>query len=258
MDCLFFDYDDTLYVDGAVSEKNRRALARLRREGHKVILNTGRSLGFVPPSLLETVTFDGLCCGSVYCALDGEELYSYLMPREHVARICRQAAERDIFLHLEGHTCDYTYVGDREIPENSFGLGNNIRDCGGMESFLAGEGASQIAKISFVTKRLPEDFDLCGMRLIQMNGFIEGVPQGFTKATPMAAIAERLSLPRENILAFGDSLNDEDMLAYAGRAAVMPHAPEALDRYHPYRTSRHRDGVAEAICHFYGWSFDEL
>lgn len=258
MDCLFFDYDGTLYVDGAVSEKNRAALARLRQNGHKVFLNTGRSRGFVPESLLSSVEFDGLCCGSVYCTLGDEVLYSRLMPLSDVATICRQAEKCNMFLHLEGHRADYTFVGDRDIPENAFELGNNLRAFGGVEGFLLTDDAKEIAKISFVIDKIPEGFDLCGLRLIQMNGFIEGVPDGYTKATPMAAICERLSLSRDNVIAFGDSLNDEDMLAFAGRAAVMPSAPAALDKYNPYRARSHKDGVAEAICHFYGWSFDEL
>ncbi len=247
MDCLFFDYDGTLLVDGEVSTENREAIRRVRALGHKVFLNTGRSRGFVPPSLLETIEFDGLCCGSVYCSLGGEVLYNRTMPAEEVRAICRSAAEHGIPVHLEGTKTAYTYFPDGIIPENPFGLINNIHDLGGMEAFLESPAASEIAKLSFVGSELPAGLCTGDMRLIRMNGFIEGVPRGYTKATPMEAIGHALGVGREHMLAFGDSLNDEDMLAYAGRCAVMRHAPEALDKYAPYRMR----SVAEGVTHFY-------
>ncbi len=261
MDCLFFDYDGTLYVDGRVSEKNLRAIQRAKDAGHLVFLNTGRSRGFVPDSVLSAIDFDGLCCGCVYCSLGDRVFFNRLMKKDEVTAILRSAEACDMPLHLEGDQASYTYIGDREISDNPFGLSNNIvRELGGVSAFLASPAAERIAKISFITDQstLPDGIETGELRLVQMNGFIEGIPEGFTKATPIRVLCDALSVPIENTISFGDSLNDEDMLAFTGRAAVMPNAPAALDRYHPYRAKNAREGVAEALCHFYGWSFDAL
>ncbi len=261
MNCLFFDYDGTLYVDGAVSEKNLRAIRRVRECGDLVFLNTGRSRGFVPQSVLSAIDFDGLCCGAVYCSLGDRVFFDRVMPKGEVAAILRSAEVYDVPLHLEGNEASYTYLGDREIPKNPFGLSNNIvRELGGIEAFLSSPAAEKIAKISFITNEttLPEGLCTGDLRLVQMNGFIEGIPAGYTKATPMQVICDTLSVPVANTIAFGDSLNDEDMLAFAGRSALMPHAPKELDKYAAFRASLSRDGVAEAIAYFYGWDYDSL
>ena len=50
---LFLDIDGTLIPFGAETpcEQDRTALLRARAAGHKVLINTGRSSGFLPPVL---------------------------------------------------------------------------------------------------------------------------------------------------------------------------------------------------------------
>ena len=63
----------------------------------------------------------------------------------------------------------------------------------------------------------------------------------------MRLLCEKLSVSRENTVAFGDSVNDIEMLAYAGKGVVMHSAPAALDRYATLRADVDFGGVAFGI-----------
>ncbi len=62
------------------------------------------------------------------------------------------------------------------------------------------------------------------------DGFLEVLAAGADKGTALALIAQHLGVPRHEVIAFGDGLNDVSMLRWAGRAvAVGPHVhPDAL------------------------------
>ena len=67
---LFFDLDGTLLFHGVVRGEVREALRLVRGRGHRVILNTGRSLAFVPPIAYE-LPLDGMICGASYVEYEG-------------------------------------------------------------------------------------------------------------------------------------------------------------------------------------------
>lgn len=249
MDALFFDYDGTLSVNGRISERNLAALSRVRAMGHKIFLNTGRARGFVPPDAVPL--FDGLVCGMTYLEYEGKELFCRLMPEEDVVRLLRAAVSYGIATSVEGVDACYDYRVHHSTPA--------VRIDDKIEEFLASPAVKRIQKISFVgVSALPQDFPPSELVMTSMlsattkTPYIEGVPRGFTKATLMQTVGELLSVPKEAMIAFGDSENDADMLAFAGRCAVTGHAPLSLDVFHPYRTQSEEDGVCEAIEHFYG------
>ena len=58
--------------------------------------------------------------------------------------------------------------------------------------------------------------------------WIDVVPRGVNKATGLEQIRQYYGFKRDEILAFGDSMNDYAMLRYAGTAVVMENARYAL------------------------------
>lgn len=81
---------------------------------------------------------------------------------------------------------------------------------------------------------------------------LEVTAAGVSKGSALAALGERLDIPPEATIAFGDSENDLTMLRYAGLGVAMGNAPAhvqaAADRVAPPCTE---DGVAcvlEEVC----------
>ena len=57
--------------------------------------------------------------------------------------------------------------------------------------------------------------------------FIEFTMPGVNKSSALAALAKRLGIAREQVLAFGDGNNDVAMLEWAGLGVAMDHAKAA-------------------------------
>ena len=80
---------------------------------------------------------------------------------------------------------------------------------------------------------------------------IEIMPAHINKGTGLHDLAARLNIPRENILAIGDQLNDLPMLSYAGISVAMGNAAQAVKEAALHVTATNiNHGVAEAIQRF--------
>ncbi|MDR0600103.1 MAG: Cof-type HAD-IIB family hydrolase [Treponema sp.] len=78
---------------------------------------------------------------------------------------------------------------------------------------------------------------------------LEVRPPGVDKGSALARLAEKLSIPREAVLAVGDSMNDESMLRWAGYPVAMVNADGRIKEIASLITERSNDedGVAELI-----------
>ncbi|MGE5708251.1 MAG: HAD-IIB family hydrolase, partial [Bacteroidota bacterium] len=78
--------------------------------------------------------------------------------------------------------------------------------------------------------------------------FLELAPLGISKGEALAFLAESLGVAREEVVAFGDGMNDAEMLTYAGLGVAMGNAADGLkkfaDRVAP---SIHEEGLAQVL-----------
>ena len=78
---------------------------------------------------------------------------------------------------------------------------------------------------------------------------IEQIPiAGFTKATGLERLCAQLGIDRSEVLAIGDSMNDIEMLKWAGVGVLMGHAGDEMRPYADVVTDpRPGYGVAAAL-----------
>jgi Cof subfamily protein (haloacid dehalogenase superfamily) len=79
--------------------------------------------------------------------------------------------------------------------------------------------------------------------------FLEILPPQTDKGTALARVAEELSIPRESVLAIGDSMNDEAMIRWAGIGVAMVNGDDRIKDIAALvtRKSNDDDGVADLI-----------
>ncbi|MFG6175700.1 HAD family hydrolase [Halomonas sp. THAF12] len=77
-----------------------------------------------------------------------------------------------------------------------------------------------------------------------MGNSLEIMAEGVNKGTALTALLARLDLPAERCLAFGDNLNDAEMLALAGEGHIMANGHPELAATLPgaRRIGHHADG----------------
>jgi Cof subfamily protein (haloacid dehalogenase superfamily) len=78
---------------------------------------------------------------------------------------------------------------------------------------------------------------------------LEVLPPKVDKGNALALVAEKLSIPRDAVLAVGDSMNDEAMLRWAGFPVAMINGDERIKEIASLVTEKtnDEDGVAEVI-----------
>lgn len=241
---LFFDIDGTLVHRGDVMyPADIAAIRAARAAGHEVYVNSGRSRAAIYPFITDAVAFDGFVCGSTYIERHGEILHRVLLSRETVQRVCDYCIARKIPVILEGEKEIYALCG------GCFHRGVDLTD--EYPAVLDRTEELALTKVTFGAPIPREDIALfSGLRIINFERYAEGICEGYDKAFGMKLLCEKLGVPQANVVAFGDSANDIEMLRFAKKSVVMHKAPADLSDVAAYRADDDTDGIAAGIAHF--------
>lgn len=262
------DLDRTLLTgDGAVSPRTRAALDAAAASGIPVVPATARN----PVGLrhLQPETgFDqwALCSNGAFGVhLSTRELLfadevpatvlaAFVGALDRVVPGVRYAAVRDAgeqFIAQSGYADLATFADHKRDPAAMHG-----------ETLATVTGASAL-KLVFrhATISSPELYEiargLVGTGALDGAGFemtmsgapfVEVMAAGVSKASGLAQLCARLGVNRSQVLAFGDGLNDREMLAWAGHGVAVANAEDAVkDMADAVTGSNDEDGVAQVL-----------
>lgn len=252
---FFFDIDGTIRADdesSCIPESAICSIKKLRENGHKVFINTGRTASNVGENI-RSIGFDGYIFGCGTEVFLGE------------TRIYRKSFDPEFCMKLseEIRLCDASPVYERSdilltdskarvIPAMQELLVQCIK--GGASAIDINE-AADTSYDKFVIW-YDEQTDMSRFRSLiegkfvyidRGHGFAEMIPAECSKADGMEKILRELGAKAEDTVAFGDSLNDAEMLSFAGTGIAMGGA-EALYPYADYITKKlNDDGIAFAL-----------
>lgn len=233
MKYLFFDYDGTLTHNGVISEKNKEALKKAKAHGHKIFLHTGRSKANVPDDAFE-IEWDGMICGKGYMEYGGKVLFEYRLSPKVLTRALEYCDKRGIRVLWEGVEKVYSNRPNEwlvNVYEN-----------------LPPRDDLRITAVQIGGPVPLEDAELFPEAdILSFPGYSEVNPKGVNKTTGLIFLETQLGVPHEDIIVFGDSENDLDMVKYAQTSVIMNHAPEFMWQYATIRTDSDENGVAEGI-----------
>jgi Cof subfamily protein (haloacid dehalogenase superfamily) len=262
---LAVDLDDTLLrEDLTVSEENRQALLEAEDAGVTVLLASGRVMEAMKKyaQLLGMTERPGYLISNNGCTISeshtGEIIYRRWIESEVAAAVYRAAKE-------EGFPVE-VYRGDTICTDQD----NKWTD---LDSMLSGlkkrvlpdfeESLLREAPVKMVITGEPEEIALFEPRLKKLFGekstifiskpfFLEVLPPDTDKGIALAHLAQLLAVPRESVMAIGDSYNDLGMIQWAGVGVAMINgieAAKAVARYTTLHDNEHH-GVAEAVHQF--------
>ncbi len=237
---VFFDVDGTTVRNNTeIRAADVDALCRLKKAGHEIFLNTGRSRAILPETLLEAVPFDGFVCGSTYVEYRGKVLHRACIDDETLRGFCRWAEESGVGLLLEGEKACYGV--NRGCFHSCVDITAALEDC------LVEPSAMRVTKMTAdcrIPKRVSDRFPK--IRCINFANYSEQIVSGFDKAFGMKMLCEKIGVPPSRTAAFGDSVNDIEMLRFAAKRVIMPEAEAALDAYADLRATV-ADGIEKVF-----------
>lgn len=255
---VFFDIDGTLWDENMiVPESTKEAIRQLQANGHKAFVCTGRAMGNVNDPQFDAIGFDGFiaACGN-HVEMNGTILHENNMSYEDVKKVYEVSRVCRLPIIYEG--TDYQWL-DREgfdgdgyisyIVENLKDTAVFLDECQ-LEDIHANKFSALINEntdYEGIKEALSDLYDL----LDHGDGIIEAVPKGTSKATGIAWLCEHLGIAIENTYAIGDSINDLEMLEFAGHSIAMGNASAIAKEKAEYVTTHiHEGGIYNALKHY--------
>lgn len=248
---IFLDIDGTILVPGeGIRQTVRDGLRRARNRGHRVFICTGRSWCGLPEELRD-VELDGIIASAGSDIwIHGQNVYRVSLDPDLILRTCSFLEDLGAVYVLEGFERVYIsekgrkiLSGEKLMPDNNpeiarwkqfFRRRKNVQD---IDEWRPGE--ISIPKISFmvwdrekvkrVEQELSRDFYIAFFQQ-ETDWFFNGelISKTENKGTAIRRTAELLKEDFRNTVAFGDSMNDYQMIEQAACGVVMGNGDEKL------------------------------
>ena len=247
---IFLDIDGTLTVAGTniPPESALQAIRAAQEKGHLVFLCSGRNYDMLKPLL--TYRFDGviasaggyICCGQ-------QVIYDCPMSQRQQQLVLDTLEEKGIFRTVECLDGSYTDDGFKEFLEDHAGENGNsellrwrrqieeelnirsMREYAGQPVYKVVVMSPDMDRLESAKERLEQDFLFCiqdADRHAIVNG--EVLNRQFDKGKAVVRVCEYLHIPVEDSIAFGDSMNDKEMMETAGYSICMENGSDTLKK----------------------------
>lgn len=260
---IAIDLDGTLLnSEKKIPKENISAIQAAAQAGVKIVLCTGRPKSGIVPYFEqfgltdeEYIIMNNGC--SIYNTKNWELMSYAQITNEELDQL--QAAVRDfpeVCLTLTGEKYYYA-VGDvvPELVQYDAGL---VFDTAKAISLEAIKDSSEIIFQAMYMAKAPvlnsfqaaKEVDLAAdFSVVRSQSYIfEAMPKGYTKATALKALSEKLGFSPDDVMAIGDAANDLEMLQFATHSVAMGNATDEVKEICRYQTTvNDQAGVAKAI-----------
>lgn len=261
---LFFDIDGTLVnFQGQMPDSTKQALQQAKRNGHMIVICSGRSLCQIYPWLID-MKFDGLIgAAGAYVEYQDQIVYEHHMARETVARVCSLLDEAHAVWAAQTRRrliatqeCGERMQGRFRSMDPSRKVASQLSLC--LETDEHPERHTDIEKFNYfdsvipfaeIEKHLERDCDVTAMSFnVATDSDGEISSKGINKALGIQKFIAHVGAAKEDTIAFGDGANDLDMLAYAHVGVAMGNATDDIKKQADYVTEGiDEDGLAHAM-----------
>jgi 5-amino-6-(5-phospho-D-ribitylamino)uracil phosphatase len=227
------DLDGTLLDNHLnVSQRTKEAIIELFNKGINIALVSGRpykAAEFVREKLeIDTpiVAYNG---GRVI--IPGEnEVFTAKIPLSEALKVIRYGEERDLYVKV--YIDDILYIKEPDKRSIDFSKSRNIN------YRVVGKLSENIKEdVNMIIIYYDEDIngvideklkDVAVTITTSASNSIDVIPKGISKGKGLSMLAEHLNIKRENILAMGNSLNDIEMLKFAGIGIAIKNSDISL------------------------------
>ena len=239
MKALFFDIDGTL-VDGRngihdIPKGVLEQFDRLHKMGYKLFVSSGRPKAMMDDKFMN-VGFDGyILANGGYVEVNGVSIYEDRMDYE----LTKKTVEMLDYLHCDYmiETADHIYIDPTH--KELFGFFNDLGH-GDIFTFEFDKDEVMHRTIKIEMNVLDKDRERVENHIRNHFGYIinfdeHGTDNSFeiysptiSKAVGIQKILDHFNLSKEDSYAFGDGVNDLEMIEYVGVGVAMGNAVSAL------------------------------
>lgn len=267
---IAMDMDGTFLDSQSMpTEKNIEALKKAKQSGVVIAFASGR----IYPAIREYVRLFGddvpviACNGAIVYRSAGEEaIYKAYMPYEDMVKLLEISREYNLYYHfftedrlftveLKYGSLLYKKWNDMlppqekimiEVIDNPYDVLNKYKNS--LVKFVISDDNVDFLD-NVVKKKIEESGDFEVTKSAKNN--LEIMVKGVSKGKGLEILSDYLAIPRSQIIAVGDSLNDVSMIRYAGLGVAMGNADERVIPWADYiAPTNDESGIAHVVEKF--------
>ncbi len=222
---IFLDIDGTL-VDFKqnILNSTKEALKKAKEKGHYLVICTGRTYPNIYPFLFD-LDFDGIIASTgANVFWQGKEIFYKALPKDSLQKVIKVLDKYNAIYIFEGkeglYADERSYKGYKEYIEK---LGSNIEEvmsditiCEKPYNKKYIEGGiynSATVDLNKIQQEVGDEIKITGSSFGHNEKFSgEFTKKGVNKAFGIEYLLNYLNMDKEDVIAFGDGLNDIEML----------------------------------------------
>lgn len=252
---IFFDIDDTLCLNGTIIPENREALRALKKAGWRLGIATGRNITMLPHdimSLIKEGIFSTLVCANgQYNQLEAQLVSHYPVTLNEARQLIEIAQKYD--LKYQQASAKQIAISERFFHYDEI---MNKFDCFILDPHLYKKADiyqfSYFIPENFLDASLIQDLSALNFNLVYWRHLgADLIKKGHSKVRGISDICEALHCDLSQIMAFGDGLNDIEMLSEVGLGIAMGNGCDEAKKVAKYITTDiQENGIRSACLHF--------
>lgn len=244
---VFFDIDDTLYIKqhNCVPDSVKTALLVLKQNGIIPAIATGRGVCVFPPCINQLICDVGIellvTINGQYNMFQGSKLIDFPLPTHHIKATTE---------YLIGQNLAYAYMtydeilGFHETPAMIDALNSLHIPYRVLDKFVFDRPVYQMLAFYADDDKVVLKLDQALKSVRWHTNGVDILTKESSKVRGIKVVLDKLGLGFDDALAFGDGLNDLEMLTAVGFGVAMGNAHEKLKLVADYVCPRHdQDGI---------------
>jgi Cof subfamily protein (haloacid dehalogenase superfamily) len=247
---VFFDVDGTLMHDHNIPDSAKQAVDLLKQRGVLPVLATGRC-EFEMAAVREALGIDwAITCNGAHIGYQGETVFATPFPREMLLDWVQRAQEHQHTFLLYGS--ERMYI----TTDTDCRFFQQARQEIGFRDPLRYESVDEVPEIyqciAFLDEEQQQPYtEPCGDEVFLHRWrpwALDFNPRGVNKSVGISNLLDHLGFAPHQAAAFGDGLNDREMLQFVGRGIAMGNGHPDLLAIAPFQTKHAgEDGILYGV-----------
>jgi len=238
---LFLDIDGTLVrPDNTFEDSTKEAISQVQARGLEVFLATGRPLHEIDELAKELNIHSFIGYNGAYAIYKGEDIFQKPMSSSTVSNFLEIAKEHqhEVVLYTNSKNV-FTNIDSEIITEfmHTFHLYKNEPYSPSFNDAVLGMTLINLKENDPLLYKSEDGIHLSQVNVDGMRHCYDVIRDSVNKGYGVEVVLKQLGINKESSIAFGDGMNDKEMLQTVGEGFAMGNGHPDLFQYAKHRTT---------------------